>query len=101
MIKLICKRVTFYSPNDEGAFFEWISKIRGIKKWEGVRDEIHIYLPKSTISNKCLRELMSLFYRYNVDRRQLQPLLNDKNRQWYVNDKPSGHHNVYPISPTK
>jgi hypothetical protein len=100
MTKLVCKRVTFYSQNDEDAFFEWISKIRGIKRWEGVGDEIHLYLPKSTTSNKCLRELMSLFSRYNVDRRQLQPLLNDKNRQLYMDYNPGGHHNVYPISHT-
>lgn len=39
MIKLVCKRVIFYSQNDESAFFEGIAKIRGIKKWEGIGDE--------------------------------------------------------------
>ena len=101
MTKLICKRVIFYSQNDEASFFEWISKIKGIKKWEGARDEIHLYLPKSTTSNKCLRDLIALFYRYNIDRRQLQQLLNDKNRQLYENFKPGGHHNVYPVLPTQ
>ena len=100
MTKLVCKRVMFYSQNDEDAFFEWISKIKGIKRWEGVGDEIHLYFPKSATSNKCLRELMSLFYRYNVDRRQLLPLINDKNRQSYVGYNPGGHHNVYPIAHT-
>ncbi len=35
MPKLICKQVMFYSENDELMFFEWISRIKGIKRWTG------------------------------------------------------------------
>lgn len=96
MIKLICKKVIFFSQNDESAFFEWISKIKGIKKWEGVGDEIQLYLPKSAVSNRCLRDLNALFRRYDIDQLQLQPLISDKNRQRFINYGNGGHHNVYP-----
>jgi hypothetical protein len=84
LIKLICKRVMFYSQNDESVFFEWISKIRVIKKWEGVGDEIHLFLARSNVSNVGLRDLTALFRRYKINMHQLQPLVNDKNRQSYM-----------------
>lgn len=87
MIKLICKSVTFYSRNDESAFFEWIAKIKGIKRCEGVGNEIHIYLLKTNISRTCIRDLTALFYRYKINMRQLQQLVNDKNRSYFVDKK--------------
>jgi hypothetical protein len=95
VVKLICKQVKFYSRGDEDVFFEWISKIKAIKKYEGVGDEIHLYAASSKISDKGLRELTALFYRYNINTQQLQQFINEKNSQWYGN-KPSSHHNVYP-----
>jgi hypothetical protein len=85
MIKLICKRVSFYSLNDELAFDEWINKIKCIKKFEGIGDEMHLYVHKSYISQTCLREILSLFYRYHIEMRQLQQLATSKNREWFEN----------------
>lgn len=83
MPKLICKRVTYYSEQDETAFYEWLSRIRGIKKWDCVNDEVHVELPKSSISETCLRELTALFHRYKINMQQLRQFVNDNNRQWY------------------
>jgi hypothetical protein len=87
--------VTFYAPGDEEVFFEWISKIRAIKKWKGVGDEIQLYLPSSTISQKSLREITALFYRYKINMSQLQQLVNDKNREWYIDKKKFWHKRVF------
>jgi hypothetical protein len=95
MPKLICKRVMFYSVNDELAFGEWLSRIRGIKKWEGVLDEIHVYVPRSTISDTCLRELTALFFRYKIDMLQLRQFVNDNNRQWYARETAYWHKPVF------
>ncbi len=95
MVKLICKKVLFYSSGDEDIFFEWISKIKSIKKFEGVGDELHLYLRSSRISDKGLRELSALFHRYSIDTKQLQQFINEKNSLWYQ-DEPGSHHNVYP-----
>ena len=95
MVKLICKRVKFYSHGDEDVFFAWISKIKVIKKYEGVGDELHLYVASSKISDKGLREISALFYRYNINMEQLQQFINEKNSQWY-RDKPGCHHNVFP-----
>jgi hypothetical protein len=87
MIKLICKKVKFYSQNDESAFFEWIAKIRVIKKWEGVGDEIHIYLQKTIVSKTAIRDLTALLYRYKIDMSQLQQIVNDKNITFFKDPK--------------
>jgi hypothetical protein len=71
MVKLICRKVVFNSEGDELSYFEWISRIRAVSRWEGVGDEIHLYLPRAAIPQKSLRELVALFYRYNIDMRQL------------------------------
>jgi hypothetical protein len=95
MIKLVCKRVRFYSRGDEDAFFEWTSKIKVIKKFEGVGDEMLLYINSSRISDKGFRELTALFQRYKVDKRQLGQFINSKNIQKKLS-QPGSHYNVYP-----
>ena len=95
MPKLVCKGVTFYSQNDEIAFFDWISRIKGIKRWEGIVDEVHIHIPKKTVSDQCLRDLTALLYRYNIEMTQLQQFITEKNRDWYTSPKMYWHKKVF------
>lgn len=95
MPKLICKRVGFYSENDELCFFEWISRIKAIKKYEGVNDEIHLHIPRNKISNANLRDLTALFYRYKIDMEQLKQFLNDSNREWYAHEEAYWHKDIF------
>lgn len=101
MPKLICKQVTFHSENDELIFFEWIARIKCIKHWESVADEIHLFLPKSAVSATCLRELTALFFRYKINMRQLQQFVNVGNKQWYMNENAYWYENVFGNSATK
>lgn len=84
MPKVICKGVTFYSHNDETSFFEWISRIKGIKKWEGIGDEVHLHFSKRKVSDECLRDLTALLYRYKIEMSQLQQFITNKNQDWYT-----------------
>lgn len=95
MPKVICKGVVFYSQNDETAFFEWISRIKGIKRWDGIGDEIHLYFPRRKISDECLLDLTALLYRYNIEMSPLQQFVNDKNREWYTAPKKYWHKKVF------
>jgi hypothetical protein len=85
-----CKRVKFYSPHDEDAFFEWINKIKSVTKYDGKLDELYLYIKNKNISNKDLRELIALFYRYNIDMKQLRIFLTKKNKEWFF-DPPKGY----------
>ena len=82
-VTLICKRVYYYSPTDKELFFEWISRIPSIKSFEGVHDELHLFVENSEIPDQDLREIISMFYRYKIDMKQLQIFLNPKNKSWF------------------
>lgn len=87
-IILICKRTTFYSLKDEDAFFEWIKKIECIEKFEGVYDELHLYIACIDLHDDDLRDLIALFYRYRIKQMsQLKIFLNKKNQDWFYANK--------------
>lgn len=77
---ITCKSVTFYSPRDEDAFFEWIKKIDCIESFEGARDELYLDLVDRSLNSQDIHELIALLRRYKVDMKQLKNLLNDDNK---------------------
>jgi hypothetical protein len=83
MPTLKCSDTMFYSPLDEGMFFDALNKITAIKKIEGRGSDLFLSVP-SRLSNKALRELLGLFFRYNVDMRQLARFLTAENRSWFL-----------------
>ncbi len=76
---LVCKSVWFYSQHDEAIFFEWINKIRCIKRFEGVGDELYLYLVRRKLTYHDIKDLIALFFRYKIDMKQLVPLKNESN----------------------
>src|SRR6185436_8375901 len=89
---LVCKRVTFYASKDEDAFFEWIKKIDCIENFFGRGDELYLELASADIHDYNLRDLLGLFYRYNVDMKQLKRFLNKENKSWFFDNKKSYWH---------
>lgn len=85
---LICKKTTFYSLKDEDAFFESIKKIDCIEKFEGVYDELHLYIACLDLHDEDLRDLIALFYRYKIRKmNQLAIFLNKDNKKWFYDNK--------------
>ncbi|MCK5633167.1 hypothetical protein KAH94_05425 [bacterium] len=86
-IKLICKAVGYYTSKDEDAFFEWLKKIPSIVEVEGWSDELHLYIKSSTVPVADLREIIAIFFRYNIkDMTQLKIFLNQKNKEWFFDN---------------
>ncbi len=79
---LKCKRLWFFSPTDEDIFFEWVKTIPAIYKIDGELDEEHLYVRNTSLSDKDLQEIISLFRRYKIDRKQLKVFLTDDNKHW-------------------
>jgi|GEM_PF-2254488 len=79
-IKLVCKKVGFCSDFDEDAFFEWLKKISCISRIEGFGEELYINVDRSKFTEMDLREMLALFYRYDVDMKQLEIFLSDENK---------------------
>lgn len=83
-IKLICRSVEYLSQGDEQAFFDWIQNISSVTKFEGVLDELHLYIQSRNIKDADLRELIALFVRYKIkNASQLSIFLNKKNKKWF------------------
>jgi hypothetical protein len=79
---LKCHKTTFYSQLDEEMFFAGLKKISSVKKVEGRGWDLFFTVP-SRPSEKTLRELLGLFFRYKADMRQLAQFLTKKNRAWF------------------
>lgn len=84
---LICKTIKYYSRKDEDAFFEWIKKINCIDGAISVGDELHIHIANDNLHDHDLRDLLALFYRYNLNMKQLERFLNESNKQWFHDNK--------------
>jgi hypothetical protein len=69
--ELKAKKLKFCSMIDEELFFTWLDKIPSIVHVEGIGDCIHIFVEKKITKND-LREILAVFYRYNIEMTQLQ-----------------------------
>ncbi len=92
MPKLACKKLTFYSKEDENSFFKWLDSISCIKEIKGIGDTIFLTVNTKKPSNSCLREILAIFQRYKIDMTQLAVFLNDKNKEWFYDQKQAYWH---------
>jgi hypothetical protein len=82
--------VSYFSPFDEDAFFEWLGKLPCTFRGKGAT--LFISLKKGDVSDEVLRELVALFQRYGVDLKQLAvfrdddrwPRFSDPQKSWYA-----------------
>lgn len=89
---LICKKITFYSPNDEVAFFEWLKKNDCIDDIKGIGDELHLTIAADELYDHDLRDLIALFHRYQIDMKQLKRFLTTDNKKWFFDNKKAYWH---------
>jgi hypothetical protein len=76
--------VRFYSAQDEDNFFSWLRKFALVKNVVGQGDNILIECESVNMPDDALRELIALFFRYDVDTKQLDVFLTDENRSWFM-----------------
>lgn len=82
-IVLRADRVEYFSQFDEAAFFEWLDKIKCISRYDGEGSVLYIYITKSLVDDYCLRDLLAIFNRYNIDMKQLIVFMTKKNKVWF------------------
>lgn len=93
---LSCRRVWFYSPGDELAFFTWLKSIEAVRKIEGSGDAILLHV-STKISDESLRELLAIFLRYRIDLPQLAQFETPKNRVWFAAPNRRWHKRVFRL----
>ena len=83
MINISIRCPTFYSAYDEDVFFTWLKSISCVVDIVGYRRRLNVHIENIDITDEQLRELLSLFQRYNIRMKALEVFLNDKNAIWF------------------
>ncbi|MBI2344449.1 hypothetical protein HYV10_00045 [Candidatus Dependentiae bacterium] len=86
---LFCEGVKYYCKEDEDVFFEWIEKIKCIETFSYRWKFLYLHIPSGNIDDESLKELLSLFYRYNIKMSQLAEFLTKNNKKWFYDNKKS------------
>jgi len=86
-VLLVARSVWFYSKSDEAAFFEWLDKLTCVSKYEGKGGALYIEVRPETVSEAALRELLALFHRYGIDKKQLVAFDRQEFGHWFRNEK--------------
>lgn len=84
---LTCDSVKFYCKEDEDAFFEWIEKIQSIETFSSRWKFLYLHVSCNGVNDEDLRELLALFYRYNIEMSQLIEFLTSENKAWFYDNK--------------
>ena|ERR1022692_1542237 len=86
-VLLVARSVRFYSRSDEALFFEWLDKLTCVSKYEGKGDALYIEVRPKAVNEVALRELLALFHRYGIDKKQLASFDRQEFVQWFRNEK--------------
>ena len=84
---LFCESVQFYCKDDEDIFFEWIERIKCIETFSYRWKFLYLHIPSGDIDDENLKELLALFYRYNIEMTQLAEFLTPCNKIWFYDNK--------------
>ena len=80
MVYLDCSGVRFGSQLDEKHLFQWAAEIACFVRWE----QDTLVVKSRRISEESLRDLLALFWRYNIPMRQLAQFRNSANEAWFA-----------------
>jgi len=105
---LVATGVTYYHPNDEAAFFEWLDRIECVASYRGEVRDLFISLKRRPTRHDLL-ELLAFFFRYGIDLKQLSQFETKSNRDWFCDAQKYWYRGVFgkheggPVSdkPTK
>jgi hypothetical protein len=91
MVYLDCSGIRFGSQLDEKHLFEWGREISGVVRWE----QDTLVVRSRRISEEALRDLLSLFSRYNIPMKQLAQFRNPENEEWFTAQHIYWHKKVF------
>jgi hypothetical protein len=91
MVRLDCSGVTFGSQLDERYLFEWAMQIPGALRWE----QDTLVMKSLNLSQASLRDLLALFFRYQMQMKQLAQFRNSRNEIWFADPRTYWHSRVF------
>lgn len=81
--ELIARSVNFLSALDQEAFADWLDRTNCVVECRAANADRIIVLKGGAISDACLRSLIALFDRYEIEMTQLAAFETSKNRSWF------------------
>jgi hypothetical protein len=86
MVTLVVGELACFSQGDEEAFFDWLNGIGCVADSRHVGKQLLITVEESDLPDTDLRELIALFHRYGVDKKQLAQFVTPTNAAWFRDD---------------
>ena len=99
--ELKAEHVIYYSDNDEVAFFEWLGKIKCVTATGGSGYVLSITVQLNLVGDGDLRDLLALFHRYNINKRQLVVLDRPEFHSWFHDKRKYWYSEVFDASNTE
>ena len=90
-LKIIVKCPSYFSQGDEESFWHRLQSIKCVKAFEGKGNDYYITLARAP-GNADLRELIALFFRYDVNMRSLAAFQTDRNAKWFAENRKAFWH---------
>jgi hypothetical protein len=100
MIELECKKVVFYSQQDEEVFFSWAQSIPSVQAITGRGSSIFLSIRSGAIPDRSLREFVALFHRYRIAMKQLAQFKSARNKAWFAAPNMFWFKSVFGTDPT-
>ena len=75
---------TYYAPQDEAHFFDWLQGIPGVTRVVGTPHGLRVTLRSLGLSESSLRALIALHWRYRLPMRDLAVFRNAGNERWFA-----------------
>jgi hypothetical protein len=83
MPKLLVREMTYYSQLDGDSFFHWLTSIAGVIRVVGTPNGLEVTLRTSRLSERSLRDLLAIHFRYGLPMRSLAQFETPVNRAWF------------------
>jgi hypothetical protein len=95
LIQLEATAVRFYSQYDESTFFRWLKDLPCVDSVDGKGMTIFIKVRPVQVSEDMLRDLLALFRRYGVNKKQLAQFDRPDFSDWFRSPNAPWHAEVF------
>jgi hypothetical protein len=90
-VRLNCAGTQFGSYLDEKHLFAWSEEISCFERWDGDTLVVRTH----DMSEVDLRDILALFWRYQMPMRQLAQFLTERNQHWLAEPSAYWHERVF------
>lgn len=85
--KLVCNDGNFKEYENKELFVRMMMRIPCVDEVDDFHPKMDVYVKNKKIPEQDLRDILSMFYHYKINMRQLKIFLNEENEKWFKKDK--------------